>query len=406
MNVGFYYHVEAVFEPDGAARVPALLGMFIEQLASSAGRVTFYAHGESRAGIEDYRLTEPLVRCVNLGPRASFPERLFVPSRSLRAFRPQGDGLDVMLVRGPSALLPGIVAASRDIPTALHIVGDYSDQKRDPKARDMPWWRDRAIRAAFKVYSRRQRRAARDALVLVNALQLAERFAGHPHVEVVFESTLTEAMLASSPRTGAPGLGRARPARLLCTGRLIPEKGLWEAVEALRLLVARGWHAELDVVGWEAPGDPVVGNLREHARALGVFERVHFRGYVPAGSQLADVYREADIFVLASHGDAEGFPRSIFEAMGTGMPVVTTPVGGVPYWIRDGEQALLVDPRSAESLASGIERLLVDDSLRAHVAETGLEFSRDWTIEKGCELLADKLSDWSERARRSQSSRA
>lgn len=396
MNVGFYYHVEAVFDPDGTARVPALLGLFVEELAKHAGRVTFYAHGRSTTGIEDYPLREPLVTCVGLGPRRSFPERLLFPARSLRAFTPQDHNLDVMLIRGPSPLLPHLAKASGDIPVAMHIVGDYIDQRRDPSARTMPWWRQSAVRSLFHLYARRQRRAARNALVLVNTPDLAQRFDGQP--DVVFESTLTEDAIAPEPRATESGLGRSRPARLLYTGRILPEKGLWEAVEAVLILTDRGFDVTLDIVGWEHPKDPVVQRLRAHISSLGIEQRVRFPGYVPAGAPLAEVYRRADVFLLPTHG--EGFPRSLFEAMGSGLPVVTTDVGGIPHWIRPDNEAVLVQPRSAASLADGLERLLTDDDLRPRVARAGWEFARPRTVQKGCELLVSKLAEWSRASRR------
>lgn len=384
MNVGFYYHVEAVFEPDGSARVPSLLGLFVTELAKHVGQVTFYAHGGSTTGIEDFALRQPLVRCVDLGPRRSFPERLVRPARSLRVFAPGDDGIDVMLVRGPSPLLPHIVKTVGSIPIALHIVGDYTDQRRDPETRTMPWWRQAAIRALFHAYTRWQRHVARRALVLVNTPDLAGRF---DDADVVFESTLTERMLAPAPHAEV-----SRPARLLYTGRILPEKGLWEAVEAVQILAGRGLDTTLDIVGWEQPKDPVVAGLREHIGRLGVADRVRFPGYVPAGESLAEVYANADIFVLATHG--EGFPRSLFEAMGCGLPCVTTNVGGIPHWITHEREVILVEPRSAASLADGIQRLLTDDALRATVARTGWAFARPWTVEKGCELLAAKLAEY------------
>ncbi len=394
MNVGFYYHVDAVFDREGVARLPALTGLFVEELARQVGRVTLYAHGGSRAGIEDFQLGEPLVRCVDLGVKRRFPERMFFPVRSLRAFRPHEHGVDIMLICTPTALLPHIVKACGDVPVAMYVIGEYATENRDPKARSMPWWRDALIRGLFRLYTRREKRVSRHAMVLANAPQLLDLFEGHSNTGVVFLSTLTEASVVDEPPRSDPRPGRARPAKLLFAGRLIPEKGLWEAVEAVRILHDRGLDTTLDIAGWEAPSDPVVEALRRHIRGLDVEDRVRFIGYVPAGPPLAAVYKQADVYVLPSHGDGEGFPRTIFEAMGAGVPVVTTPVGGIPCWIHSGKEALLVEPRSARALAEGVESLLKDDTLRETVARTGLEFVRDWTLEKGCELLAQRLAEW------------
>lgn len=389
MNVGFYYHVPSVFEAPATTRVPSMLGMFVRELARHAGRVTFYTHGGPDTGVEDDPLGPPDVHCVDLGPRASFPRRLLLPRSSLAAFSPRRDGVDVMLVRGPSALLPHLVRAC-DVPVVLHIVGDYADQRPDPATDAMPAWRRRAVRAAQRVYTVLEHRAARRAAVIVNTPDLAARFGLGPE-DVIFESTLREADVADAPAATGSGLGRDRAARLLFTGRLAPEKGLWEAVDAVRLLAERGVDAVLEIVGPEEPGGTVRTRLTDHASAIGVGERIRFRGYVPAGEALAAVYRSADVFVLPTYG--EGFPRSLFEAMGAGLPAVTTPVGGIVHWLRDGENAILVAPRSAEALAGGIARVLDDDLLRGRIAERGLSFARAHTLERCCALLARRLAE-------------
>lgn len=393
MNVGFYYHVEAVFEPDGSARVPALLGIFIEELAKRAGTVTFYTHGQSRAGIEDYQLRPPLVRCVDLGPRPRFPQAMFVPGRWLRSFQLQADEIDVMLIRGPTPLLPHLVKAAGDTPVALHIVGDYASEDRYTAARSMPWWRDALIRLVFRLYRRRQREVSDGVLVLVNSPHLVDRFPGRDDVGVVIESTLMEGSLVAEPRRLRPGLGSTRSARLLMAGRIIPEKGLWEAAEAVLLLAERGIDAVLDIVGWQAPTDPVEQAFRRYVKKLGIEERVRYLGYVPAGEDLAEVYRSSDVFVLPSRSRAEGFPRTVLEAMGAGIPVVTTPVGGVPHWVRHKEEAILVEP-SPSAVADGIEALLKDADLHDRVARGGWEFARNCTLEKGSEDLARRLAGW------------
>ncbi len=390
MNVGFYYHVEAVFDRDGVARVPALIGLFVQKLAKQMGHVTFYVHGDSRAGIEDFTLGEPLVRCIDLGPRPRFPQAMFAPRRWLRRFRPAEHGVEVLLIRGPSPLLPRLVKAAEGLPVALHIVGDYASEDRDPQARSMPRWRDTAIRLLFRLYARHQRRAAARTLVLVNAPHLAQLF-DRDDIGVVMDSTLTEDSVVDAPRHGDPQLGRARRARLLLTGRLIPEKGLWEAAEAVRILGDEGYDVSLDIVGWQVPTDPVVQAFWTHVDALGVTDRVRFGGYVPAGPELAAVYRQADIYVLPSR--AEAFPRAILEAMGVGIPVVTTSVGGIPHWIQHGREALLVEPRSARGVADAIRSLLDDANAYASVAKAGWEFARSHTVEKTCASIGTYLAE-------------
>lgn len=228
---------------------------------------------------------------------------------------------------------------------------------------------------------------------MVNSPHLADLF-DRTDVGIVMDSTLTADSVASDPRSSDPEAGRGRPARLLLTGRLIPEKGLWEAADALRLLSERGYDTLLDIVGWQVPTDPVFKAFWAHVEGLGVTDRVRFVGYVPAGRELAEVYRSADIFLLPTSSRAEGFPRSILEAMGAGVPVVTTPVCGIPHWIQDGREALFVEPRSAAGVADAVEALLSSPRLYDSTARAGWEFAQNHTIEKCCKTLARHIVDW------------
>jgi glycosyltransferase involved in cell wall biosynthesis len=125
---------------------------------------------------------------------------------------------------------------------------------------------------------------------------------------------------------------------VLYAGRLSPEKGIAELVEAtrgMRLVVA---------------GD---GPLRELVPdALGFV----------AHDELERLYDRAAVVVLPSH--REGLPLCVLEAMAHGRPVVATAVGGIPQLVEDGRTGFLVQPGDAEGLRAALERLLADAELR------------------------------------------
>jgi glycosyltransferase involved in cell wall biosynthesis len=115
---------------------------------------------------------------------------------------------------------------------------------------------------------------------------------------------------------------------------------------------------------------------RDHAAALGLGARVTFTGYLE-GAELAAAYRAATVFALPTTWP-EGFPTVITEAMGAGLPIVTTRRRGMADHLGDGVNALFVPAGDARALATAVERLLADPGLRARMARANREKVREF----------------------------
>jgi glycosyltransferase involved in cell wall biosynthesis len=137
----------------------------------------------------------------------------------------------------------------------------------------------------------------------------------------------------------------AQPPEVLYAGRLSPEKGVLELVEA-----AEGMNLV-------AAGD---GPLRDRVpQAL---------GFVPP-DELARLYARAAIVACPSH--REGFGVACLEAMAHGRPVVAGGVGGLLDLVVNGETGILVEPGNVAALRAALERLLDDPELRRRMGEAG-----------------------------------
>ncbi len=84
---------------------------------------------------------------------------------------------------------------------------------------------------------------------------------------------------------------------------------------------------------------------------------------------------KADLFVLPSH--AEGLPMTVLEAMGAGLPVVSTRVGGIPEAVVDGETGILLEPGDVVCLAAALRTLAEDPGLRARMGVAGRDRVRE-----------------------------
>lgn len=114
----------------------------------------------------------------------------------------------------------------------------------------------------------------------------------------------------------------------------------------------------------DGPQEP---NLLKQAEERGLTDRVTFAG---RRTDVEDWLRAFDVFALPSTGN-EGIPQALMQAMATGLPVVSTPVGAIPEILADGETGLFVKPEDAEDLARGIAQMLGDPATALRLGEAG-----------------------------------
>jgi glycosyltransferase involved in cell wall biosynthesis len=155
---------------------------------------------------------------------------------------------------------------------------------------------------------------------------------------------------------------------VVAVGRLAPAKGLDVLVDALALLARRRPGVSAAIVGEgpersalerriESSGAPVtLLGLRDEAQTLALLARATV-ATLPC--------------VVAPDGDEDGIPVSLMEAMAAGVPVVSTPVGGIAELLEDGQAGVLVPSGDPVSLATAIGRLLDDPAVRARYAAAG-----------------------------------
>ena len=121
---------------------------------------------------------------------------------------------------------------------------------------------------------------------------------------------------------------------------------------------------------------PELQRLQALAASLGVADAVRFAGRLDR-DQVAALYSGADVMLNPSRVD--NMPNSVLEAMACGLPVVSTRAGGVPYIVRDGVSALLVDAGDAEAMATAILCVLRDARLASRLVTAGFADVQHYT---------------------------
>lgn len=152
--------------------------------------------------------------------------------------------------------------------------------------------------------------------------------------------------------------------RIVCVGRLSPEKGQAGLLEAFRSVVTDYPNAELVLVG-DGPDAAMLQNIAE---GLDLSNRVRFAGRLSEEDTLNEIAR-SDVLVLPSF--MEGLPIVLIEAMALGTTVIASRVAGIPELVEDGQSGLLFTPSRWDELADCIRRLFSDQPLRLRLSAAG-----------------------------------
>lgn len=140
-------------------------------------------------------------------------------------------------------------------------------------------------------------------------------------------------------------------------GRVGHRKGAFDLVRAFSLLsTEQQLKSELTLAG-----DGKIESLQELVRLLKLQNQVHLLGWINV-EQRNQLLAQADVFVLPSCN--EGLPVALLEAMAWQLPVITTPIGGIPEIVKHQQNGILVQPGEVEEISQAMQALVDNPSLR------------------------------------------
>lgn len=154
----------------------------------------------------------------------------------------------------------------------------------------------------------------------------------------------------------------------ICARNLSSDYGIDVVIDAFAIVLRHYPNAKLYLIG----GGPLRKTLDSLVQALGLTSRIVFCGAMP-NEKVAEWFERADIFINASIID--NAPLSILEAVASGLPVVTTAAGGIPFLLRHEETALLCPMGDPRALAEQVTRLLREPDLALQIAHRAHEES-------------------------------
>ncbi len=172
---------------------------------------------------------------------------------------------------------------------------------------------------------------------------------------------------------------------LVFFGRISQRKGAFDLIRAFATLPAKQkTRSELILAG-----DGDVEQARSLVESLNLMAHITVPGWVDSEQRDA-ILAKANVFVLPSYN--EGLPMAVLEAMGWGLPVLTTPVGGIPEFVVHGENGLLVKPGEIQELSMAMQALINDEALRLSLGSAARARVAPLNVEDYCSSLLDIYS--------------
>jgi 1,2-diacylglycerol 3-alpha-glucosyltransferase len=165
---------------------------------------------------------------------------------------------------------------------------------------------------------------------------------------------------------------------ILNVGRLDKEKQVDKVIRSAAGLL-RGLPAHLLIVG-DGREKP---SLEALSRKLGVQDRVRFTAYVEDHSELADLYRLAEVFVTASEVETQGLV--LLEAAACGLPLIAPPTPVMAEIIQEGVNGFLIPIGEDQTMSTRLEQILSDSALAARMGQSSVTLARDHSLEKTLE---------------------
>lgn len=211
------------------------------------------------------------------------------------------------------------------------------------------------------------------------------------HVRLVYHGLdLSRFPAPPATRPIRDGTDASNPVRIVSVGRAVAKKGFADLLEALACLPTN--------IAWQfvhVGGGELLESLKATSERLGLAGKVAFMGPL-AQPDIIELMREADIFALPARptasGDQDGLPNVLMEAASQELAIVASDFAGIPEFIRDGIEGLLVPPGAVDALANALNLLARDPQRRRSLGAAACRRLRsDFGMETGIAEITESL---------------
>jgi len=387
MILGFHYHIPIFKDANNKFFTMSFYGLFLDSLARQTDSMIVFSYSPtpSELGEMNYRLESTNLEVVDLGRHNSlilrflrFPWAIFLIWRRKEA-------LDCLLIRSPTPLVIPALLLHKRIQIVLYLVGDYIEGAKNTQ---FGMVKNFLIKALARSTDKAQKSIAKNNLVIANSQALVDQYQSiASRVCLIKSTTLTEEdFFLKNHMANRPIY------KILYTGRLDESKGLFEIVEACKILIDQGYSVEFHFAGLIVKGkEGLPDQLIENCQGSPMEKKIFYHGLKKVGTELNKLYRSCDIYVIASKSNYEGFPRTIWEAMANSLPVVASPKGSIGFFLKNEIDSLLLLEVTPQEIAKNVQRLIMSEGLRNTLVLNGISLARENTLDGQAAKLIQEL---------------
>lgn len=300
------------------------------------------------------------------------PKQLLIKYMSIhRSLRNVSVGCDVALFRLPSQTAQmALIHTNKDIPIAGEIVYDPYDDLDRPEDGFFLRMLRKKIHSNMKKFC-----ATANAVSYVTKEIIQNHYPSYARIHgediAHFESSYSTITLSADAFTGCRNYSGKKKlwAALSAVSMNDDRKGVKVLISAIKEGRDNGYDLNAIIIG----DGSMRASFEKYAQELGVSDNIVFTGLLPSSNDVRAVLMKADIFVFPTQ--AEGLPRGILEAMAAGMPVLSTPVGGIPE-ILDAEY--LFAPKDSHGFCHAMCDFLDNPDKMTEISKKNFEISKQF----------------------------
>lgn len=379
-RLALHYHIEATIK-DGYVYYPAYYGRWIDSLSKYFKKIVLITHTIKQNDANSYKVESKNLFIIDLGAKPSPQKRILNYKKYQNILKKNLSEFDIICYRVPSPLARFFYKITKNKINFFLLVGHMVNAtSKDSKAT----WKSLIWKYYWKYDHSRISEIANDNLTLVNGPTFLEEFPNIANQKVIFTSTIWDKEIVYNRKVDLD-----TPIKLLYLGRISSEKKIDILINAF-LQLSKKYNVELNIAG---NGDlQLEKNLKNLVISLEL-QNIYFLGHIASKEKIQNLMDTHDIFIVPSEWDWQ--PRTIWEAMSRGMPIVCSKGVKSPYILFKGTDVIdFFEINDEEDLSSKISNLIIDYKKRESMIRGSLRIAKERTLEKSAELLVKHLDEY------------